>query len=418
MMQNMNATPMASRFTIGIFGRRNAGKSSLINAITGQSVAVTSEVAGTTTDPVYKAMELLPLGPVVFIDTAGLDDTGELGRLRVEKTYEVLRKCDLSLVVVDINKGLSGFETEFIEQLIQRKIPCLCVLNKCEGGQKPASPEQIKKAVKIPVVCVSAATGLGLDELKEQIVFNSNFEGAEPPLVGDLIKAGDIAVLVTPIDKSAPKGRLILPQQQTIRDIIDKDAIAVIAKENELKPALAGLNAPPSLVITDSQAFHKVAADTPPQIPLTSFSILFARQKADLAEMVRGIKRIKELAPGDKVLIVEGCTHHSLEDDIGKVKIPRFLRGIAGQDIQFEWASGACYPKEISEYAVIVHCGGCMLNRKEMQYRVEKARKRGVFITNYGVLLAYVTGILPRALKPFPEASKVLNEIGLYNLNA
>lgn len=411
-MADMNATPMANRFTIGLFGRRNAGKSSLINAITGQNIAVTSEVAGTTTDPVYKAMELLPIGPVVFVDTAGLDDTGELGKLRVERAYEVLRKCNLALVVADINNGITKFEAEFIEQLERRKIPCICVLNKCDAGEPPENLK-IKFKVKIPLVYVSAATRLGIDEVKKQIILNSNFEDVEPALVGDLIDSGDVAVLVTPIDKAAPKGRLILPQQQTIRDIIEKDAIAVITKEHELKHTLERLNSPPAIVITDSQAFLKVSADTPPEIPMTSFSILFARQKGDLAEMVRGIKRIEQLVPGDKVLIVEGCTHHDQADDIGKVKIPRWIRQITGGEIQFEWVSGARYPKDISGYAVIVHCGGCMLNRREMQYRVEKAREQGVYITNYGVLIAYVMGILPRAIKPFPAASMALDELDL-----
>ncbi len=413
-MDNMNETPMANRFTIGLFGRRNAGKSSLINALTGQNIAVTSEVPGTTTDPVYKAMELLPVGPVVFIDTAGLDDTGDLGKLRIEKTYEVLRKCNLAIVVADAESGITVFEIEFVKQLKQRKIPCICVLNKYDRQAADIKEfEKQKQLVMIPMVCASALNGSGIDEVKKQIIANSNFEDVEPALVGDLIHSGDIAVLVTPIDKAAPKGRLILPQQQTIRDIIESDAMAIITKEQELKRTLEHLKTPPAIVITDSQAFLKVSADTPDEIPLTSFSILFARQKADLAEMIRGIKRIERLAPGDKVLVVEGCTHHRQSDDIGKVKIPRWIRQIAGGDIKFEWASGACYPKNISEYAVIVHCGGCMLNRREMQYRVEKAREQGVYITNYGMLIAYVMGILPRALQPFPAASLALEENGL-----
>lgn len=407
----MNTTPKANRFTIGLFGRRNAGKSSLINALTGQNIAVTSEVAGTTTDPVYKAMELLPLGPVMFIDTAGLDDTGELGMLRIEKTYEVLRKCNLALVVADVESGITAVETEFIDQLKRRKIPGICVLNKGDKEIPGAEElESLKKVVKIPLVGASALNGSGIEELKKLIVANSGFQDMEPPLVGDLIQAGDLAVLVTPIDTGAPKGRLILPQQQTIRDILDNGAMAVVTREHELKAALKRLKSPPAIVITDSQAFSKVSADTPPEIPLTSFSILFARQKADLAEMVRGIKRIEQLVPGDKVLIVEGCTHHPQEDDIGRVKIPGWIRGIAGGDLAFDWASGACYPRDISEYDVIVHCGGCMLNRREMQFRVEKAREQGVYITNYGLLIAYVTGILPRAIKPFPAANLALEK--------
>jgi [FeFe] hydrogenase H-cluster maturation GTPase HydF len=413
-MENMNSTPMANRFTIGIFGRRNAGKSSLINALTKQEIAVTSEVAGTTTDPVYKAMELLPIGPIVLVDTAGFDDTGELGKLRIEKTYEVLRKCNLALIIFDVKYEITSKETEFIEQLIKRKIPCVGVLNKCDMGAPDSKElEKMKSILKIPLVCTSILNGYGIDEIKKQIVANSNFEFVEPQLIGDLIYEGDLVVLVTPIDKSAPKGRLILPQQQTIREIIDSNAIAVVTKENQLKLTLERLNTRPAMVITDSQAFATVSSNTPSDIPLTSFSILFARQKSDLVEMVRGIKRIEQLSSGEKVLIVEGCTHHRQSDDIGQVKIPRWIRQIAGEDIKFEWASGACFPKKISEFAVIVHCGGCMLNRKEMQYRIEKAREQGVYTTNYGVLIAYVMGILPRALKPFPDASLALGKIGL-----
>ena len=404
-MENMNATPMASRFTIGIFGRRNAGKSSLINALTGQNIAVTSDVPGTTTDPVRKAMELLPVGPIVLIDTAGLDDRGELGKLRVEKTYEVLRRCNLAVVVADRESGISELETEFIEQLKRRKIPAVLVFNKCDQGLPDAGVlGQLRELAGIPLVCASARSGFGLEEIKQQIIANSNFEDVEPALMDGLIRAGDIAVLVTPIDKGAPKGRLILPQQQAIRDIIESDASAVITKEHELKLTLERLNTPPAIVITDSQAFLKVSADTPAEIPMTSFSILFARQKGDLAEMVRGVKRIETLSPGDRILIVEGCTHHRQSDDIGKVKIPRWIRQIVGGDIEFEWASGACYPKDLSGYAMIVHCGGCMLNRREMQYRMEKAREQCVSITNYGILIAYAMGILSRALRPFPAA--------------
>jgi [FeFe] hydrogenase H-cluster maturation GTPase HydF len=413
-MQNMNETPRANRFTIGLFGKRNAGKSSLINALAGHPVAVTSEIAGTTTDPVYKSMELLPIGPIVLIDTAGLDDTGDLGLLRIEKAYEVLRKTNLAIVVVDAEEGISDFETGFIAELVRRKISCICVVNKSDKHSLDTEEiGSLEEILKIPVVSVSAQKGKGIDDVKKLIVNNADFEDVEPALVGDLIRPGDVAVLITPIDKAAPKGRLILPQQQVIRDIIEIDAIAIITKEHELKLTLERLNILPALVITDSQAFLKVAADTPNTVPMTSFSILFARQKADLAEMVRGIKRIEQLKPGDKVLIAEGCTHHRQADDIGKVKIPRWIRQIAGGDIQFEWVSGAHFPKDITQYAVIVHCGGCMLNRREMQYRVEKAREEGVCITNYGMLIAHVQGILPRALQPFPAARLALEELAL-----
>jgi [FeFe] hydrogenase H-cluster maturation GTPase HydF len=356
-------------------------------------------------------MELLPIGPVVFIDTAGLDDSGELGLLRIEKTYEVLRKCHFAIVVADVETGITDFEKDFIDQLAQRKIPSVFVLNKCDKGVPSEEEiENLKKSVKIPLSFTSVYDGTGIKALKKKIIDHANYEDVEPALVGDLIDSGDVAVLVTPIDKSAPKGRLILPQQQTIRDIIEKDAVAMITKEHELRHTLESLSQPPAIVITDSQAFLKVSADTPPGIPLTSFSILFARQKTDLAEMVRGIKRIERLVPGDKVLIVEGCTHHRQADDIGKVKIPRWIRQIAGGDIEFHWAAGAHYPKDIEEYAVIVHCGGCMLNRREMQYRTRTARQKGVYITNYGMLIAYVQGILSRALEPFPAAKLALEE--------
>lgn len=403
-MQDMNATPISSRFTIGIFGRRNAGKSSLINAITKQNTALISAVPGTTTDPVYKAMEILPIGPVVFIDTAGLDDNGTLGLQRVEKSYEVLRKCHFVIVVTD-EAGITQFEEDFIAQLKSRKINFIVVFNKCDEHD----PE-IKETLGFPFVCVSTFQNKGIEEVKKQIIAHSGTEYIQPTLVDSLIKAGDIAVLVTPIDSSAPKGRLILPQQQTIRDILELGAMAVVTKETELKQTLASLKAPPTIVITDSQAFKQVAADTPSDIPLTSFSILFARQKADLSEMVRGVKQIESLSKGDRILIVEGCTHHRQDDDIGKVKIPRWINQIVGDGLHYDWTAGACYPKEIAAYSLIIHCGGCMLNRREMHYRVEKSREKGVYITNYGVLIASVTGILARSLKPFPDALAVLNE--------
>lgn len=411
MIENMNATPMASRFHIGIFGRRNAGKSSLINALTGQDIAVISDVAGTTTDPVFKAMELLPIGPVVLIDTAGLDDTGDLGRLRVEKSYEVLRKCHFVVVVADAAEGLTSFEEDFLEELRLREIPCMLVLNKTDrlsDEQRAELPEKTESG--IPVVAVSAREKRGIGDMKAQIVKHADYEDVEPGLVGDLIRAGEVAVLVTPIDKAAPKGRLILPQQQTIRDLLECDAMALVTKEHELRRTLESLNGDPALVITDSQAFLKVSADTPDRIPMTSFSILFARQKGDLAVQVSGIGRIERLQPGETVLIVEGCTHHRQADDIGTVKIPRWIRQIAGGDIRFEWASGAAFPRDLSKYAVVVHCGGCMLNRREMQYRIFRAGQQGVAVTNYGLLIAHVHGILERALKPFPAAALAWEE--------
>ena len=408
---SMNNTPMANRLAISIFGKRNAGKSSLINALTGQSFAITSPVAGTTTDPVHKTMELLPIGPVVITDTAGLDDVGELGALRIEKTYEVLRKTHLAIVVVSAEEGVTDFERHFLADLKKRQTPTVVVFNKTDLN--PMSEDHFKEqknSLALPVVRVSAATGEGIGALKELISENARFDEEELGLVGDLVRPGEIAVLVTPIDKAAPKGRLILPQQQVIRDLLEIDAIAMVTKEHELKQTLESLKHKPAIVITDSQAFMKVSADTPTDIPMTSFSILFARQKGDLAPMVEGLRRIEQLTPQDKVLIVEGCTHHRQSDDIGTVKIPRWIRQIVGGDVQFEWASGVQYPKNIGDYAVIVHCGGCMLNRKEMQYRIALAREHGVAITNYGMLIAYTMGILPRALKPFPAALLALEE--------
>ncbi len=408
---NMNETPSGSRYAIGLFGRRNAGKSSLINALAGQPIAVTSEVPGTTTDPVRKAMELLPIGPVLLIDTAGLDDEGDLGAKRVEKTYEELRRCSLALVISDFAQGVTDFEADLLAQLNRRRIPAILVLNKCDAAPPDqAFLSEMNERFGVPVLAVSARDGQGVGALKEQIISSAAIEDDEPSLVGGLIRPGEVAVLVTPIDKAAPKGRLILPQQQTIRDLLEKDAISVVVKENALKQALQALAAPPAIVITDSQAFSLVAADTPPEIPMTSFSILFARQKGDLAEMVRGARQIERLKAGDRVLIVEGCTHHRQEDDIGTVKLPRWIREKAGDGLEFAWASGACFPKDVSGYRLVVHCGGCMLNRREMGYRVSEARAQRTYVTNYGVLIAYLMGILPRALAPFPAARLALEE--------
>ncbi len=407
----MNSTPIGNRMHIAIFGRRNAGKSTLINAITNQNLAVVSDVAGTTTDPVYKAMELLPIGPVMIIDTAGLDDEGELGRLRIEKTYEVLRKTNLAIVVINAVDGVTDFELGFVKEVKEREIPSIAVINKCD--LKSISKDelmQMKDLLGIPAIPVSSQTKEGIEELKKFIAQNAKYDEAQLSIVGDLINPGDFAVLVTPIDKAAPKGRLILPQQQTIRDIIESDAIAVVVKEHELKETLMHLGKKPSIVITDSQAFLKVSADTPEDIPLTSFSILFARYKGELLEMVKGLKKLESLKNGSQVLIVEGCTHHRQADDIGKVKIPRWIRQLAGGDIQFEWAAGTFFPKELERYDAVIHCGGCMLNRQEMQYRINSAKEHNVAITNYGMLIAYVQGILKRALKPFPAAYMLLEE--------
>ncbi|HEY9061157.1 MAG TPA: [FeFe] hydrogenase H-cluster maturation GTPase HydF [Pseudobacteroides sp.] len=407
----VNNTPVSERMHIAIFGRRNAGKSSLINALTGQELAVVSDVPGTTTDPVYKSMELLPIGPVVIIDTAGMDDEGELGNLRVEKTYDVLRKTNFAIVVVNAQEGITDFELDFIKKVKSRDIPVVCAMNKLD--LKPLSEDEvfeIRNSVGIPVIGISSLIRTGIDELKKVISENAVYDDRDLSICGDLIRPGDFVVLVTPIDKAAPKGRLILPQQQTIRDIIENDAMAVVTKEYELKETIENLNKRPSLVITDSQAFLKVSADVPEDIPLTSFSILFARYKGELMEMVRGLKRIEGLKSGSRVLVVEGCTHHRQADDIGKVKIPRWVRQLSGGEIEFEWASGNFFPKDIEKFDLVIHCGGCMLNKQEMQYRINFSKENNVAITNYGMLIAYVQGILKRALAPFPAALMILEE--------
>jgi len=404
-MDNMNATPTSSRLHIAIFGRRNAGKSSLINAITNQRIALVSEVAGTTTDPVSKAMELLPIGPVVIIDTAGLDDVGPLGELRVQRTYDVLNRTDLAVLVIDGEKGLTQFEEDILQRIKEKNIPVVGVVNKADKAAYTA--EQLKEwqnRLKLELIETSATTGEGIEQLKMAIIRHAPYDDRELSLVGDLINPGDFVVLVVPIDKAAPKGRLILPQQQVIRDILDNDAMAVVTKEYELRETLEHLGKKPRLVITDSQVFQKVAADTPRDILLTSFSILFARYKGDLIELAKGAKAIKSLRPGDRVLIAEGCTHHRQSDDIGTVKIPRWLRQIAGGDLQFQWSSGLTLPEDLAQFKLIVHCGACMLNRREMLYRLSQAKGKGVPMVNYGVLIAYVLGILPRALEPFPAA--------------
>lgn len=407
----MNNTPVGNRLHIAIFGRRNAGKSTLINALTGQDIAVVSNVPGTTTDPVYKTMELLPLGPVVIIDTAGIDDVGDLGNLRMEKTYDVLRKTNFALYVVDAEEGITEFDIKFIEEIKSKEVAVVAALNKSDKRKREqAEIDEYKKKLGIPVCEISAQNKTGIDELKQLIAKHAKYDEADLTIVGDLINPGDVVVLVTPIDKAAPKGRLILPQQQTIRDIIENDAIVVVTKEYELKETFESLNKKPSLVITDSQAFLKVSADTPEDVRLTSFSILFARYKGELIEMVKGLKRIEQLKAGSRVLVVEGCTHHRQADDIGKVKIPRWIRQMSGAEIEFEWASGSYFPKDIEKFDLIVHCGGCMLNRLEMQYRINLSRQNGVAITNYGMLIAHVQGILKRALKPFPTAYMLLEE--------
>jgi len=399
----MQKTPSANRLHIAIFGRRNAGKSTLINALSNQNLAIVSEVAGTTTDPVYKAMEILPIGPVVLIDTAGIDDVGELGKLRIEKTKEVMKRTDLAVVTLSAQEGITEFDSEIVELLKEKKIPIIFAVNKIDLGSP--SQECLEKIARqnYPFVAVSAQEKQGISELKRAIIEHSPKSFEEPAIVADIVKSGEAAVLVIPIDTGMPKGRLILPQVQTMRDLLDGDAIMHISKERELKWLLSSLKVKPKLVITDSQAFAKVSADTPSDIMLTSFSILFARYKGNLLSLVKGAMAIRELKAGDKILIAEACTHHQQADDIGKVKIPRWIRQYVNPDVVFEFSSGREFPDNLKEYKVVIHCGGCMINRKEMLTRIEACEYHGVPIVNYGVTIALIHGILDRALQPFPE---------------
>lgn len=409
---SLNEAPRSVRVHIALFGRRNAGKSSIINAITGQDIAIVSSVKGTTTDPVYKSIEILPIGPCVIIDTAGLDDSGQLGELRKKKTLEVLNKTDISLVVIDSTVGITEYDRYIIDEIKSKKIPFMGILNKWDiSNIDEKDIKNIKEELDIPLIAVSAVTGKGIKELKNQIAGILPKEEDKFKIIGDLISPGDFVVLVTPIDKAAPKGRLILPQQQTIRDVLESDAIAVVTKEYELRETLESLGKKPKIVVTDSQAFLKVAADTPKDILMTSFSILFARFKGDLIELIKGVKAVGKLKDGDKVLIAEGCTHHRQSDDIGKVKIPRWIRQITGKKIDFEFSSGVSFTDDIKRYSLIVHCGGCMLNKSAMLHRINTAREFKVPIVNYGILIAYVQGILDRALMPFPRAKMIWDEV-------
>ncbi len=399
-------TPRGLRPHIGLFGRRNVGKSSLINALTQQEVAIVSETPGTTTDPVFKAVELLPFGPVTLIDTAGLDDEGFLGELRKKKTMERLRRCDLALVIWDQNSDFT-FEKELIDLLHNNGVTIIGVQNKIDL----ASENKVLIDKSIPVFRVSTKTGEGIAELKEALVsiLQSSYE--EKPLIRDLVSAGDIVVLVVPIDLGAPKGRLILPQVQTIRDLLDAEAVAIVTKERELSRTLGRLGSPPRMVVTDSQVFHKVAGVVPREVPLTSFSILFARYKGDLLTLVEGAQAIETLKPGDRVLISEACTHHPMPDDIGRIKIPRWLRQRLGFEIETEVNVGASFPDNLSRYRLIIHCGACMLNLKEMYYRILTAKKEGVPITNYGIAIAYLQGLFPRVLEVFPEMREEIKSL-------
>ena len=395
---SLNATPSGERVHIGFFGRRNAGKSSVVNAVTGQDLAVVSDTRGTTTDPVSKAMELLPIGPVVIIDTPGIDDEGALGELRVRKTKQVLNKTDVAILVVDSTLGCSEAENELIQIFEEKKIKYLIVYNKCDLLSDEKRLELEKEAC-----LVSATEKIGIYELKEAIGKLAASEGPKQPLVADLVQPNEFVVLVVPIDSAAPKGRLILPQQQTIRDLLESGAVPIVTRETELKATLEQLGKKPAMVITDSQAFAKVSAETPREIPLTSFSILMARYKGQLHGAVLGAAAIEKLQDGDTVLISEGCTHHRQCDDIGTVKLPRWLREHTGKDLQFQFSSGISFPEELSQYQLIVHCGGCMLNEREMQYRQKCAADQNIPFTNYGIAIAYMQGILQRSIEIFPQ---------------
>jgi [FeFe] hydrogenase H-cluster maturation GTPase HydF len=415
---SMNATPRSNRVHIALFGKRNAGKSSLINAITKQETAVVSPVKGTTTDPVYKSMELLPLGPVMIIDTPGFDDEGALGELRVKKTKQVLNKTDVAVLVVDAAKGLSGSDRELIRLFQEKEISYIIAYNKrdlleSDEGDRTVSIMQDssdedtaekERATQSGIeIYVSAKLYKGIEELKERISRLTVTGNMKLQIVGDLINPSDFVILVVPIDKAAPKGRLILPQQQTIRDILEADAVSIVVKEFELRETLETLGKRPALVITDSQVFAKASADTPRDIPLTSFSILMARYKGLLETAVKGVAAVERLKDGDSVLIVEGCTHHRQCDDIGSVKIPRWLGQYTGKQLNCKTAMGAVFPEDLSEYALVIHCGGCMLNEREVKYRMKCAEDQNVPITNYGIVIAYMQGILKRSIEIFPH---------------
>lgn len=403
-MSTLNDTPSGERIHIGLFGCRNAGKSSLINALSGQNLAVVSEIAGTTTDPVSKAMELLPLGPVVLIDTAGLDDEGPLGSLRVQKSWQALNKTDIALVVADNTRGLTGQEHALIKRIREKKLPCILAFTKADLPEAHPLPEE--NLLPFPTIRVSSATGYHIRELKELLAHIIPERKPPFPLCSDLLHPGDNLLLVTPVDSAAPKGRLILPQQQVIREILDAGACALVTREDGVSRTLQSLREPPSMVITDSQAFQKVDQDTPPEIPLTSFSILMARHKGNLEQAVLGVAALKMLRDGDPVLISEGCTHHRQCGDIGTIKLPRWLREFTGKDLTLSWTSGTEFPTDLSPYRMVIHCGGCMLNEREMQYRYRCAADQRVPMTNYGLCIAYIHGILKRSLSVFPELAE------------
>lgn len=399
---SLNSTPSADRVHIAFFGRRNAGKSSIVNAVTGQNLAIVSDVLGTTTDPVLKAMELLPLGPVVIIDTPGIDDVGELGALRVRKSYQVLNKTDVAVLVVDGTSGMTDEDRALLDRIIQKGIPYIVAYNKSDLKTTAVNAEN--------ELSVSAEDGTNIHELKELIARLAKTEENHRHIISDKLKENDVVVLVVPIDKSAPKGRLILPQQQTIRDIIDHHALAVVTQDTELPAALKALSSKPAMVITDSQAFARVSKIVPEDVTLTSFSILYANYKGNLRLAVEGVTALDRLRNGDRILISEGCTHHRQCGDIGTVKLPALIRRYTGLDgLEFSWTSGTEFADELKKYSLIIHCGGCMLNEREMKYRLKCAEDECVPITNYGTAIAYMNGILKRSLAPFPEIQDILS---------
>lgn len=397
---SLNETVSADRLHIGFFGKRNAGKSGLVNAVTGQALSLTSDVPGTTTDPVQKAMELLPIGPVVILDTPGLDDEGTLGEMRVKRAKRMLDKTDLAVVVIDASRGVCPEDEALVRELTERKKPFLLAFNKCELlASRPALPEN--------ALYVSAVTGENIYELKERLAALAGAKKNERRIVGDLLLPGDRVVLVTPIDSAAPKGRLILPQQQTLRDILDAGAIAAVCRETELEKTLAAFSEPPKMVITDSQAFELVNKIVPKEVPLTSFSILFARYKGNLEGAAKSVKKLSKLCDGDTILISEGCTHHRQCDDIGTVKLPAWLRAYTGKKLDFAFTSGGEFPEDLSPYAVVIHCGACMLGEAELKSRAAKCRAAGVPMTNYGMAIAEMNGIFKRSCALFPQLEKV-----------
>jgi [FeFe] hydrogenase H-cluster maturation GTPase HydF len=407
----MKSTPKGMRLHIGLFGRRNVGKSSLLNALTRQNVSIVSNVAGTTTDAVEKPMEMLPIGPVLFIDTAGIDDVGALGEMRVQKTRQVFDRTDIGLIVGEAGQW-GAFEEAIFQELQQRGIPVVVVFNKTDIGNPDPGHLARFSQLEVPCVMTAAEKGEGILDLREALIRTVPEEFINPPsIVGDLVPSGELAVLVVPIDMEAPKGRLILPQVQSIRDILDNDAYCMVVKERELRDALDRLNRPPALVVTDSQAFLKVAGDTPEDVLMTSFSILFARFKGDLNEYVRGTMAIENLVPGDRILIAESCSHHPIGEDIGRVKIPRWLQQYVGGKLEFVHMQGHDFPGDLSSFKMVINCGSCMWNRREVLSRIMRCQQAGVPCSNYGLTIAYSLGIFERALKPFPAAEDIYREM-------